>query len=784
MRTYKLNSVTLAMLAMLSAGYAQAQQTSEVAKITVTGEGDKLGTGLIIDEDTPKAKSTVTKAQIDKTRASSNAFQDLNLLPGVNATSPDATGLFGGNLRVRGFNSDQMGVTVNGAPINDSGSFAVYPQELTDKENMCELFVTQGGTDTEAPHVGASGGNIGMNSCGPLDEARTRVAYSRGQLNYNRYFVRFDSGKIGDYKGFVSYSNSSVNKWRGSGDARRDHVDAGAEYDLGGGSKMSANLLFNESVNNNFRALSLADYAKYGYSKDYGTAIPQHSTATTTNESYASDSYYGYQINPFRNWLLTAKANLQLTPATRLDIEPYYWYGYGGAPYVTTLTEASSSWSSSSVHGGISDLNGDGTNGDKVLVLYGSVTETNRPGVNVKLSHIVDNHKIMGGLWLEQARHEQTGTATYVSNSGAISDIWMSNAANLVKYNDGSIYMGRNWRTLSTGKSVFAQDTIDLMDSKLQVTPAVSYRELKRDFTNFANSGTSNNDTSRADYRIIETYDQFLPSLSASYQVNDRLQAFTGLTQNFRAPSNTEYSALVKSSTISNGVATITSMYPVTVKPETSTNLDLGTRYRGDLFKASATLFYVDFQNRIANGYDPETASTHNYNVGSSTIKGVEFEAGTVPVAGFSAYATYSYTKSTIDENLQKSATTYYATAGKIFPDTPVNMMSASLQYASGPYMVNLAAKYTGKRYMTLVNDVELGGYTLVDLNAAWKLPIGAGWGFKNPLLRLNISNLLDRKYYLASLGSGSNIKVDSSSTTTVYSGAPRFASVTFQVDY
>jgi len=70
-----------------------------------------------------------------------------------------------------------------------------------------------------------------------------------------------------------------------------------------------------------------------------------------------------------------------------------------------------------------------------------------------------------------------------------------------------------------------------------------------------------------------------------------------------------------------------------------------------------------------------------------------------------------------------------------------------------------------------------------VDLNAAWKLPVNSGW-LKNPLLRLNISNLLDRKYYLASLGSGSNIKITASDSPTVYSGAPRFASVTFQADY
>src|SRR5438132_7878121 len=93
--------------------------------ISITGEGDELGTGLIIQEEAPKARSTTTRAALDKQRSTSNPYQGLQLLPGVNTFSFDATGLFGGGMRVRGFNSDQMGFTVDGAPVNDSCSFTV-----------------------------------------------------------------------------------------------------------------------------------------------------------------------------------------------------------------------------------------------------------------------------------------------------------------------------------------------------------------------------------------------------------------------------------------------------------------------------------------------------------------------------------------------------------------------------------------------------------------------------------------------------------------------------------
>lgn len=787
---FRLTALSLALATL--AGGAAAQQSSELAKISVTGEGDKLGTGLMIDEDTPKAKSTVTRAEIEKLRSSSNPYQALTLLPGVNASSYDATGLFGGNLRVRGFNSDQMGFTINGAPVNDSGNFAVYAQEYTDAENLCEMFVTQGATDTEAPHVGASGGNIGLSTCAPEDQRRVRVALSAGQLNYLRAFVRGDTGKIGDFKGFLSVSKSQVRKWKGEGRADRDHVDAGAEYQLGN-TKLSASLLYNRAVNNNFRTLTLAQVGSLGYDADYASAIPQHTTAVNGSaQSEASTAsgtaWYGYALNPFENYLLTTKANIQLNPALRLDIEPYYWYGYGtGGVQQTSVAESSGS---TKLHGGIADINGDGDTLDTVMVYRGSLTETHRPGVTTKLSYTLDNHHLLGGFWLERARHRQTAPSTTVDNAGNIGDLWLSDTSKLLKHADGSLVQNRDWLTVSTGQSLFVQDSIDLVGGKLQLLPALSWRRIERDFTNYANAGSGGG----ADYQITQSFSQVLPSLGASWQFTPETQGFASLSKNFRAPSNFELGNAVTSVSYVDGKPT-SAVVAVRnlVKQETSVNLDVGARFKHPLFKASVTAFYVDFKDRIAAGYNPEAGGRFDMNVGDSTIKGLEAEIGSVPYKGFSAYASATYTRSTIDQDLVyatasgTSGTQYTAaTAGKQFPDTPKAMAALALQWAQGPYLANLSAKYTGRRQVTLVNDQSIGGYTTLDLNLAWQLPGGAA--FKNPVLRVNLSNLTDKKYLLANSGSGSSWTVNATGTgaaqPTLYGGAPRFASVTLQSDF
>ncbi|MGS0759066.1 hypothetical protein ACVBEH_32415, partial [Roseateles sp. GG27B] len=75
------------------------------------------------------------------------------------------------------------------------------------------------------------------------------------------------------------------------------HVDAGVEYQLGN-TKLSAGLLYNNAVNNNFRALTLTQLATEGYYADYALVAPKHLTpvnGTAQNEASiaSSTAYYG-----------------------------------------------------------------------------------------------------------------------------------------------------------------------------------------------------------------------------------------------------------------------------------------------------------------------------------------------------------------------------------------------------------------------------------------------------------------------------------------------------------
>jgi iron complex outermembrane receptor protein len=246
---------------------------SNVGTIDVQGAGTTLGSGYIVPEDGPKERSTVTQQGIANLIPTSNPYQMISILPGVNQFQDDPLGLSGGTIRVRGLTAAQMGFTVNGAPINDSGSFAVYPNELIDAENVAQVWVTQGSTDIDAPHVGASGGNIGVVTRAPFDYFNVRAEETVGQDSLLREFVSLDTGWVGDFKGFASVSLTDADKWRGDGTDRRWHSDGSLLWQFLPHSSIGLIWSYNDGQNDAYRSYG---GAYFYYPGDYEVGTSGH----------------------------------------------------------------------------------------------------------------------------------------------------------------------------------------------------------------------------------------------------------------------------------------------------------------------------------------------------------------------------------------------------------------------------------------------------------------------------------------------------------------------------
>ena len=138
--------------------------------------------------------------------ATGNAIDKLKYTPGVNVSSDDSSGLSGFNFTMRGMNSDQVGVSLDGIPVNDSGNYNLYPNLLGDPENLGEVFATQGSSEIDAPHIGSSGGNIGLVTLRPEKDFGVFGKQTLGSNNLRKTFVRLNTGQ---YNGFSNYISAS-----------------------------------------------------------------------------------------------------------------------------------------------------------------------------------------------------------------------------------------------------------------------------------------------------------------------------------------------------------------------------------------------------------------------------------------------------------------------------------------------------------------------------------------------------------------------------------------------
>ncbi len=755
--------------------------------ITVTGQGNKLGAGQILNEDAVKSRSTVTKDATEKDRTTGNPYQALALLPGVNTFNHDATGLFGGGFTMRGFGSDQIGFTINGVPVNDSGSYSVYPQEYVDQENICTQSISQGAADVEAPHVGSTGGTVNINNCDPENKRRFRVTQTFGGLHLSRTFVRADTGRFANdrAKVFMSYSHTEADKWKGAGNAKRDHFDAAFAFDFSPENRILGSVMYNKAVNNNLQTFSLTQLNTLGYFADYsptftpGHLTPVKGTAQIETGPRSPQQFYNLARNPFENAIVSLSGSFKLAENTYLKVQPYLWYGYGtGGVQQRALSETGFLNTTTGRLGAARDLNGDGDTLDTVIVANSSVTKTNRPGVTAELNHTFGAHQLKVGLWYERAQHKQTGPAVAVDDNGNPVDLWLREGR--ITRPDGSQFNSRDWLTVSPAWQAYFSDAYSFMGDRGLLQFGARALSVTRQFTNFANEG-GNTVNYNSTYSVERKFSEVLPQIGVRFNLDSQQQVFANVSKNFRAPPNFAYAPTNGNVTITNGVAVLTG----DINAETSITTDLGYRFQSKALTFSASAFNVDFKDRQATAFDPNTLKSIYTNAGSARTRGLELELGTVPINGWSAYGSLTIQKSKVLNDIRTSAKSVLPTTGKQFSLTPQMLAGLSVQYAAGPFYVRLKAKKTGRQYATLMNDEEVPSYITADLDAGYKF---TDFGFiKSPQMRFNVSNIGNTKYRNPSSGTVLNavaIGTQSAGNVFYYLGAPRFFSVSLSADF
>ena len=756
------------------------RRIQQLSTVVVEGKSLSLGTGLMSLQSAPKAVSTITRSAIVDAAPGGTYVQMINSIPGVNASTDDFNGLSDGNYSIRGFTNDEIGVTVNGAPINDTGNYRVYSTEYGDTENYGDITVLQGYPDVDTPVSGAAGGAIAWVTMEPRHTAGLDVTQTFGSNDYRRTFLRLNTGDTGPVRSWLSYSNNSGDLWRGAGEKDVTKVDAKSIWTIDSNDSISGSFQYNREMGNGYYSISKAA-AQEDYNQSYDETLL---TPTDTN-------YYKLHLNPFRSYLVSLDGEFKLTDNLHLSVVPYFQYGNGGGGSGTTFTETTSTLNLYKEAN--QDLNGDGIIGgknNKALVYSISNTYTLRPGVIAKLNQdFGENNSLEYGVWWERPRQEQSQAFTPVDPvTGDPSDQW--GRTDLIRYPDGTVQKAYNEYTTTETRKAFATDTWTPND-QWTFTAGASYLWVKRQGFDYEWPGSVKKYSAQIGGDTGATYHDWSPTAGVTFQLNEQNQFYLGAGKTFRAPINgaIQLNAIVATAPGAYG----TPINNLVNLPETATTYDGGWRFYGGKFSANVDVYASILNNKQVSAYDENTGQTVYLSIPGLHMRGLTAEASYKITPDWTAYASYAYTQSIMQSDLNTDTinpgpNTYpsdlgdgiYNTKGKTFLNTPLNSGYVRLGYHHGPLWANLDAKYRGAVWGDWSNTEKAGGYTTINLSAGWRFHDFSSW-FHRPYIKVNAFNLADRQ----ALTYSSNItaflasnpgKIKDENGTTLYASSPYYS--------
>ena len=510
---------------LLLASSALAQSTAtQVQELVVTGaRGMPTVAGVITQVQEAKDVSIVNHEFFERQQAGQNFAQLINLLPGVNYSSEDATGNLSGDLRIHAFDGNHIGVTIDGVPVNDSGNYAIFPGEYLTSEVTDHITVNMGATSVDSPTASAVGGTVDIVSKVPTKDRELIIQPTVGSNNFTRYYVEGESGEFGPWgtRFYLSGNYDHASKWVGRGDLLKEGFDARIYQPLKGSDfvSLSASYILEHNYFYDTSSPAQFDQAALGAGKnnlDYNTQwappsainghadTPPQGTGPLINKGSApgflqgndpfggglEGNYWALHPNPVIFGTIRGTSKFSLTDKLTFTFDPSFFYtlANGGGDFSTSESDPRLKGNLLTSKG--VDLNGDGDTLDTVILYGPSNTNTRRYGLLTSLLYDMDeNNHFSLAYTLDDAHHRQTGELGFIDPvtgmPGSIfggKDGWGSTKVHTA---DGSILRTRDRVSVALLNQVAANYIGKFMDDRLHFNVGVRAPFFKRELNQF-----------------------------------------------------------------------------------------------------------------------------------------------------------------------------------------------------------------------------------------------------------------------------------------------------------
>ena len=778
MRNLRLGCAVVALVAMPAAALAQSTATQELEEIVVTAT--KRVQGVIVAEAAPKQRATIGKQYIDDKAPGQTILDTLNLTPGLNFVNNDPYGNSGGNLRLRGLDGNRIALLQDGIPLNDSGNYAIFSNQQLDSELIERAVVNVGTTDVDSPTASSTGGTINYITIKPSKEFGGFIQGQYGENNYRRGIFLLNSGEFGPWRtsAFVSGSYTKYDKFKGPGSLEKKQLNARIYQPIGdNGDFISIIGNYNENRNNFYRNLRKSEFQN---NRDIDRLSvcprPTPGAGTVQNESLAAyqpcggttigvdSGYYNLFINPSNTGNIRAQSRFTLADGLTLTVDPSYQYvlANGGGNEIVSEKDQRlqgtrfNPLTPLALQPGV-DLNGDGDVLDNIRLYRPNNTNTNRYGVTASLIYeIAEHHRVRFSYTRDDARHRQTGEFALLDANGNPTNVFGGRNGTPILTLDGDVFQTRNRKSVALLNQYSGEYRGVFFNELLTVSLGVRAPFFERDLNQFCYTDTGGfaycsaqapatipaAKNARGLFTATVKYDKVLPNVGVSLERNGHM-LFGGYSQNLSSPRTDD----------------LYDIQIVNAQPETTELFEVGYRYQGGPLLASIGGYTSKFKNRIVRAFDQDLGINIARNVGSVRFKGFDGQIGYEVARGFQVYGTYSYTDTKLLNDLQigrngLGVPTILPIKGNQLVETPKNQYGLRADYHGQLFSAGIELKRVGDRFATDANDEVAPGYTVVNLNARYKLD--KIFGLKGSYFQLNWSNVFNEKY-LGNISSQTN---------------------------
>lgn len=747
-RTQLKLGVSLACLMVASMSHAQQQLAAN--------NDESIETITIITSGSARQVQSIDNEAMLEAAPGSSPIKEIALLPGVNFTSSDSFGAYewATRISVRGFNQNQLGFTLDGIPLGDMsyGNWnGLHISRAIIDENLDKVSISQGAGALGTASNSNLGGTVQFFSQDPSDKMGGTIQQSYGSFNTYRTYARADSGLLSTGTKFdLSFDYNNSDTWKGNFPQHYYQVNSKIVQKLGDSNTLTAFVNYSDRRENDYQDLSL------NYIKVLGYNVQNYTNYQTFLQAARGDQLHSAGV-PY------SQLGQYFTHGELLTNDPEdVSYGGSSGLRVDTLggitldSDLSDNLSVKTTAYGHSDR-GAGT----WVTPYVPSFSTGAPG-----SERVSGYKIL--------REGVTSDATWHSNDAntLTGGIWFENEAHHGDQNYYNISVTTAPDTLAFPR---ANPELTAFDTRYDVTVFQGYLQDSYVFDNgiTANVGFKGITTEITAHQLggfqsfasgsLTAANGFLPQLGAAWKLTADDEIFADVAKNMRS-----FQAANGLSPFQTTQAVFNALH---IQPETSWTEEVGYRATRGPVSATATIYHVDFANRLAiiqNCPGIVGCPSSFANQGGVTSNGGEVSANWKVMPGLSWYNGVAYDRSTYNNNLVTGGVTYNL-SGKTVIDTPKLTYKTQISFHKGGFYSDITLNYMGKRYFTYTNDESVPSYKLVDLTAGYHFADIDG--LDDVKLQLNATNLSNEKY-VATLGTtGFPLSGD---FDTLQVGAPR----------